>query len=247
MAVLISFNEAQIFSSLGNVLLAFGMQDVFGVAPIPIVRGQVNRVPQVKNPDNIVMWPLMRTRLETNYELDVDNRLTGSIAGNVMTVSALILGAPIAGLSIFGAGVPAGTQIMAQLTGVPGGVGTYSMTTTASVASTTLYFGTASIQQNIELTVQVDVHGPVSADNAARITTLWRDPFGVNTAAALGGFIHPLYHDDARQGAFENAENQIEEMWSIDLHMQINPVITVPAQFAGALKATPILARTTAP
>ena len=247
MAVVLSITEPQIFASLGGVLNSFGLQDVNGVSPIPIVRGQVNRVPQVVNPDNIVMWPLMRTRLETNVTSYVDASFTGSITSNVLTVTALLVGNPAPGQSLFRTIVTPGCQIIAQLTGPAGGVGTYSVTATANVASGTIYCGTMAIMQPIELMVQLDVHGPTSADNVARITTLWRDPFSVQSAANLGGFIHPLYHDDPRQMPFENAENQIEERWSLDLHMQVNPIVTVPAQFAAALAVSPVLARTTAP
>lgn len=57
--------------------------------------------------------------------------ITGSVTGNVLTVSAVgsgsvVPGAVLAG-TVGGSGVVAGTQIVAQLTGTPGGVGTYAL------------------------------------------------------------------------------------------------------------------------
>jgi hypothetical protein len=57
--------------------------------------------------------------------------VTGSISGNVMTVTAVGSGTVVAGASISGTAIPTGPapQIVAQLTGTPGGVGTYSLNT----------------------------------------------------------------------------------------------------------------------
>jgi hypothetical protein len=63
--------------------------------------------------------------------------VTGSIAGNVLTVTAgsgLVVGGIISGT-----GVASGTQILSQLTGTAGGIGTYSVSIPEqTVASTTI-------------------------------------------------------------------------------------------------------------
>lgn len=51
----------------------------------------------------------------------------GSIAGDVLTVSAVATGVLQPGQTITGAGVPAGVLITAQLSGTAGGPGTYSL------------------------------------------------------------------------------------------------------------------------
>jgi hypothetical protein len=89
-----------------------------------------------------------------------------------------------------------------------------------------------------ELTIQADVHGPASADNATRIQTLWRDQYGVGAFQATGFDLAPLYTSDPRQLPFDNGEQQVEERWSIDLCLQANPIVTTPMQFADALEVT---------
>lgn len=63
--------------------------------------------------------------------------MTASIAGTTMTVSAVTSGAFAAGQIISGTGVTAGTSITALGTGT-GGIGTYTVTPSQTVASTTI-------------------------------------------------------------------------------------------------------------
>jgi hypothetical protein len=53
--------------------------------------------------------------------------VTGSINDDILTVTAVTNGQLPAGATIAGAGVAAGTKIVAQLDGVPGGIGDYSL------------------------------------------------------------------------------------------------------------------------
>ena len=69
--------------------------------------------------------------------------VTGSIAGNTMTVTAVGAGVLAAGQSLGGAGVSTGQAIVAQLTGTPGGVGTYSVVNAQTLASQTITGGAA--------------------------------------------------------------------------------------------------------
>jgi hypothetical protein len=64
--------------------------------------------------------------------------VTASITSNVMTVTAVGSGTLAPGQPIAGGTTTPGTTIVAQLTGTPGGIGTYSTTTTANVVSGTL-------------------------------------------------------------------------------------------------------------
>ena len=240
MMTALSITEAQIFTALGGVLSQFGLASTSGAMPIPIVRGQVNRVPQPAQPDHVVMWPLLRTRLATNIDATTDAQFLGSIAANVLTVGHVVAGSPAIGQSLFGTGITPGCAILSQISGTPNGAGAYQVSPTANVAYGTIYNGTDAITQKTELTVQVDIHGPASADNAARVSTFWRSAFCVDLCQGTGGIIAPLYHSDPRQMPFDNAENQVEERWSIDLAMQVDPVVTVPQQFAGTLTVTPM-------
>jgi hypothetical protein len=64
--------------------------------------------------------------------------VTGSITSNVLTVTAVGSGTLAPGQPISGGTITAGTTVLAQLTGTPGGIGTYSTTTTANFASGTI-------------------------------------------------------------------------------------------------------------
>lgn len=64
--------------------------------------------------------------------------VTGSIATTTLTVTAVTSGVLKVGQPIAGSGVTAGTVITAQLTGTAGGVGTYSVSASQTVSSTTI-------------------------------------------------------------------------------------------------------------
>jgi hypothetical protein len=66
------------------------------------------------------------------------NVVTGSIASTTLTVTAVTTGVLTAGQTISGTNVVAGTQILSQLTGTAGGVGTYQVSTPQTVASTAI-------------------------------------------------------------------------------------------------------------
>lgn len=63
---------------------------------------------------------------------------TGSIAGTTMTISANTTGRYAPGQTVSGTGVAAGTTIVEQLTGTAGATGTYQVSISQTVASTTL-------------------------------------------------------------------------------------------------------------
>lgn len=64
--------------------------------------------------------------------------VTASIATTTLTVTAVTSGAIGPGQVLTGSGVTAGTVVVAQLTGTPGGVGTYSVTPSQTAASTSI-------------------------------------------------------------------------------------------------------------
>lgn len=233
MSTSISLTQTQAFTALAAVLGSFGLVSASGV-PIPVIRGQVNRAPEPASQDFVVLWPIFRDRLATNIDNEADNQITGSITNNILTATAVLSGFVPVGLFLW----PMGCRIIAQTSGAPGGIGNYTVSITPNIISQTLYCGTDAILQKTEVVIQADVHGPSSADNAARISTLFRDQFGVSAFQDTGLDIAPLYTSDPRQMPFDNAENQVEERWSVDLHMQANVTITTTAQFADRLVAT---------
>lgn len=63
---------------------------------------------------------------------------TGSIATTTLTVSAISAGAIYPSMQITGTGVTAGTRIVEQLTGTSGGAGTYRVSVSQTVSSTSM-------------------------------------------------------------------------------------------------------------
>ncbi|CAE6857265.1 hypothetical protein R75461_07783 [Paraburkholderia nemoris] len=91
------------------------------------------------------------------------------------------------------------------------------------------------VRQPTKLTIQIDVHGPAGADHMQVITTLWRDPYACDAFAAADLDIAPLYASEPRQAPFLNEAQQVETRWSVDLVMQVNPLVTVPQDLAQSL------------
>lgn len=240
----LSLTETQELSVLRAFLLA--------VVPagVDVVRGQVNRVAEPEGSDFVVIWPLRQSRLSTNYVSYYDNVVTGSISGTALTVSAIAQQeSPLsAGMLLTDgtAGLLSGsTTLGQQVSGSVGGTGVYEVSPSQTVPAETMYAGQAAHLTPVEWTVQCDVHGPQSGDNSRIIEGLFRSEYGVDTfiaqAAALGlptdyGVI-PLYCDEAQYTPFINDQQQVEYRWVLELRMQINPVVSVPQDFATSIDA----------
>lgn len=194
---------------------------------IDVVRGQVNRVPEVKSPNFVVMTPVRRKRLETNIDSYVDTRFIGSVSGTTLTVTDLSYGSIKPGQTLFGTGVAAGTTI------VSGGAGSYVVSKSQTVAEEIMASGVLNVLQPVEITVQLDFHGPDGGDNAHRVSTMIRDEYGVDFFTALNPAIVPFYADDPQQIPFVNAEQQYEDRWILQACLQFNQqVVNIPQQFA---------------
>ncbi|AMM14242.1 hypothetical protein AX768_09185 [Burkholderia sp. PAMC 28687] len=107
--------------------------------------------------------------------------------------------------------------------------------------------GTRNYQQSKKITIQIDIHGPASADTTAMISTLFNDQYACDVFAASNFDIQPLYCDDGRQMTFINGENQFEQRWSIEAVLQYNPITSVPQDFADALNVNIISVDATYP
>jgi hypothetical protein len=94
---------------------------------------------------------------------------------------------------------------------------------------------TQTLEQGLELTVQIDCFGPQSHDWANMLSTILRDEVGCN---ALAPSCQPLYADEARMIALVDGEEQYEERWALDAKLQMNPITTVPQQYADVLELT---------
>jgi hypothetical protein len=83
-----------------------------------------------------------------------------------------------------------------------------------------------------KLSVQFDIHGPASSQNAQIITTLFRDYVATDYFLASTTIdAQPLSAGDPKQVPFVNAEDQWEDRWTFDVELQLNQTVTVPQQF----------------
>jgi hypothetical protein len=107
--------------------------------------------------------------------------------------------------------------------------------------------GTRNDLQPTRVTIQLDIHGPNSADNTQIITTLFRSEVATAQFATSGFDVTPLYTSDPRQLPFFDGEQQYEDRWSVDAVMQANPIVTTAQDFAGSLRTGIIPADVTYP
>lgn len=105
--------------------------------------------------------------------------------------------------------------------------------------------GTRTETMATEFTVQIDVHGPNSADSMQIIHTLFPSQYGVDAFAATGYPVAPLSTSRPHQAPFSNSEQQIEMRWTIDLVLEVKPAITLPQDFADSLSVTTTPVETT--
>jgi hypothetical protein len=220
-----------------SVSQTVGNQATFATG-VTVIAGQQNRAPEPVNPWFVVMTPIRFNRLATNIDSSDDVKFTGSIAGNTLTVSALISGAIVAGATVFGTGVAANTVVTAI-----GSPGVYTVSPNQNAASAVMSAGSKALMQEAESTVQLDFHSPdsTSGDFAQAISTALRDEYGVNffagLAAPLNGVV-PFYADDPAQRPFINAENQYETRWVLEACFQVNQTLSVPQEYADAATIT---------
>lgn len=102
--------------------------------------------------------------------------VTGSIADDVLTVTAVGAGTVVAGATLSGTNVVSGTKVVSQLSGAAGGVGTYLVDIPAqNVASTTISgtygtmtVGTLTTAGSFEVGMRLNATGAVVAGTTVR-------------------------------------------------------------------------------
>lgn len=226
---------------------------------VEVVRGLQNRVPEPKANDFVVMTTILRSRIETNTDTWADVAFSGSISGTTLTVysgaagqfiigqspvGGSVIGVVAVGAAVFGPNVAPGTVITGLGTGT-GGAGTYTVNISQTVAQETMAAGAINILQPTRLTIQLDVHGPNSADNAQTISTLFRDEYAISAFHATAPDVTPLFCEDPKQIPFKNAEDQIETRFVVDAILQANIVVSPPQQYADQLNVSLVEVDTT--
>lgn len=205
---------------------------------IEVIIGQPNRVPEPTGPNFVVMTPLRIERLATNRGTGFDVKFTGSIASNILTVTAVQHGTIVANSLLYGVGLAnLLVRINSQIAGTPGGIGTYQLSQAPNLGSRTLAAGRWQYLQPAKATIQLDFHSAdlSSSDMAQAVSTLFRSEYGTRFFAALGPDVTPLYADDPTQRPFLNDQQQIEYRWGLDACMQVNDITQVGQQFADSV------------
>lgn len=221
MSFIPSPTQSNVFVALRSFLLAIMP------AGVEVIQAQDNLVPEPIGDDFVLMTPIMFQRLATNVNTYQDVKFTGSIAGTLMTVSNVSFGSIQIGQTVFGVGVATNTQITSVGT-IPN---TYNISVSQTIASQTLASGGIYFMQPSQWTVQLDVHGPNSSENAQTISTIYRDAYGVDLFRQSGFDVTPITADDPKQLPFTNEGQQVENRWVISAVMQNNQIIRAPQQF----------------
>ena len=223
--------ESDAFTVLRSFLLSC-------VPNIEVVRGQDNRVPEPLGTDFITMIPVLRERIHNNLHDYVDSVCVGSIAGTTLTITQTLSGSLFVGCEIFGVDVLPNTIITASLGG-----GVYTVSQAQTVSSRTIAGGIKTMLNPIKMTVQCDIHGSNSCDNAHIITTAFRDVYASDKFAESNKHVYPLFSTDPKQLPFNNEQQQTENRWVVDFTIQVNPVITISQRFFDNLTTTAINAQ----
>ena len=174
-------------------------------------------------------YPLLYDTTQFSKNVILEDRtavFTASIgpASTTMTVTAITSGPIYPGMTITGTGVTAGTRIVSQLTGTDGSTGTYQVSVSQTVASTTIT-GTCKSKircevagtYNVQFSVQM-----VSTDVNIHDIDIWMRKNGVDVADSNSQFSVPNKHagvDGHLIGALNlfidmAADEYIELMWS---------------------------------
>jgi hypothetical protein len=199
-----------------------------------VIQAQVNRVPEPRVADFVLMTIVSFPRLGTNFEAYADATFLGSIDGTVLTVESVTHGTIGVGSPLYGVDVLPNTYIRA-----PGAVdGQWIIGPVQAVTSRALAAGLKTIMQPSQCVIQLDFHGPNGANMSKIFTTIFRSENGVDMFAALNPNIAPLYCADPRQMPFRDGEQQYENRYIVEANFQVNQTVSIGQQYAQALEIT---------
>lgn len=213
---------------------------ILGIMPsgTEVFLGQANRVSEPETVNFVVFTPISRTRLRTNIDTFADCFFDGYISGTTLNVNQINYGEMVVGAPVYGSGVIISTTVIQFLTGT-GGAGTYLINPPQVVSPTVMAAGTMEFQQGTEIVFQLDFHSNdmgVASDMAETFTTLFRSDYGVTTFTALNPYVTPLYSEDPKQVPFINDQEQYEDRWIVEAHVQADQTVSgLPQQYADVL------------
>jgi len=172
-------------------------------------------------------YPLLYDTTQLSKNVTIEDRtavFTASIATTTMTVTAITSGPIYPGMVITGTGVTAGTRIVSQLTGTDGSTGTYQVSVSQTVASTTIT-GTCKSKVRCEIAGTYNIQFSVqfvNTDSNIHDTDIWMRKNGVDVPDSNSQFSVPNRHgsiDGHLIGALNlfidlAADEYIELMWA---------------------------------
>jgi hypothetical protein len=225
MPLAISPTEAQIQAALRAFCL--------NVLPagVDVIEQQDNRVPEPHAANFVDLVPLRRMILATNVHEKLDCAFEASITGPTMTVGSVEVTSGVGilmGATVTGPGVAAGTAVVQQVSGTPGGTGTYTVSPSQTAPDGLYEAGQLQTVGQYECTIQLGFHSAdnTSADMAQVVAQMIRDPYGVAYINGQNAAVTPLFASPPRQVPYINAEDQFEFRWIVECILQANITIT---------------------
>ena len=106
---------------------------------------------------------------------------------------------------------------------------------------------TRILTEQVQVTMQVNLFGPASSNQMQLVTALWRDMQAVDFFRASGVPITPLATSSTRQLGFETGERQYDDLWTVDLTMQVTLTTRLPQDFATSIPVVLTEVQTTYP
>lgn len=76
-----------------------------------------------------------------------------------------------------------------------------------------------TVQQSVEVTMQLDFYGVEASTRSRMVSNLWKNPY---TTVRLTN-CQPLYSKDPRRTVLVNEKSIYEDRWSVDVLLQYNP------------------------
>ncbi|QEO17852.1 phage neck terminator protein [Acetobacter vaccinii] len=106
---------------------------------------------------------------------------------------------------------------------------------------------TRTVTEQVQVTMQVNLFGPASSNQMQLVTALWRDMQAVDFFRASGVPIAPLTTSTTRQIGFTTGERQYDDLWTVDLTMQVTLTVRLPQEFATSIPVILTEVQTTYP
>lgn len=96
--------------------------------------------------------------------------------------------------------------------------------------------GARGTRRSTSAAIQIDVYGPIAAENMQIIETLLRDPYGCDFLRAYR--VQPLFNSDPVQVPLITGEKQYESRWTMHATLQFNPTVSTSQEFADIVEVT---------